>query len=114
MARWLAVSTLLIGLATLGFREGPRADDAEGIGGICQSTHGCREGTRCVDEESVMQGQCSTSCNDNLACTVRFGGAVLCLGADLCARACSGAADCPEGTQCNAYGWCERPAVPGP
>lgn len=110
MARWLAVSTFLIGLVTLGFRDVRRAADAEGLGGVCESTHGCRQGTRCVEQDGVMEGQCSTNCNDTLACSQQFGAAVLCLGADLCARACSIAADCPDGTQCNAYGWCERPA----
>src|SRR6185295_10802855 len=110
MARWAVLGTFLIAVATIGLRDGQRAADANGLGGICESTHGCMRGTRCVDQDGVMEGQCSTSCADNTACADHFGGAVLCLGADLCARACGETADCPARTQCNAYGWCERAA----
>jgi hypothetical protein len=109
MARWMAVGTFLVAIVTVGLRDGQRAADANGLGGVCESTRGCSQGTRCVDQEGVMAGQCSTSCSDDTACS-KLGGAVLCLGADLCARACGDMADCPSGTQCNAYGWCERPA----
>ena len=110
MARWVALSSFVIVIAAFGLRDGERAADAAGLGGVCESTQGCQRGTRCVDQAGVMAGQCSTSCSDNNACADHFGAAVLCLGADLCARACDDAADCPAGTQCNAYGWCERPA----
>ena len=110
MARWMAVSSVVIVLVMFAWlRDERRAPDALGLGGVCESTSGCQEGTRCVDHRGVMAGQCSTSCADDSACAGRFGAAVLCLGADLCARACDDAADCPSGTQCNAYGWCERP-----
>jgi hypothetical protein len=109
MARWLAVSSLVIVVVMSAWlRDERRAPDARSLGGVCESTSGCQEGTRCVDQRGVMAGQCSASCSDDSACSDHFGAAVLCLGADLCARACDGAADCPAGTQCNAYGWCER------
>jgi hypothetical protein len=113
MARWMAIgSFVLVALVTLvSIRDGKRAADAKGLGGACESTHGCQRGTSCIDQEGVMAGQCSSSCNDNAACSDRFGAAVLCLGADLCARACDDASDCPADTACNVYGWCERPAV---
>jgi hypothetical protein len=104
----MAVGMFMVAIVTVGLRDGRRAADANGLGGVCESTQGCKHGTRCVDQEGVMSGQCSTSCNDETACSEHFGGAVLCLGADLCARACGDAAECPAGTQCNAYGWCER------
>jgi hypothetical protein len=110
MARWVALSTILAALVTLGLREGQRAADAKGLSGVCESTHGCQRGTRCIDQEGVMVGQCSAGCSDDAACVARFGGRALCLGADLCARACVETSECPEGTACNAYGWCERPA----
>ena len=111
MARWAVLSTFLIAVVTIGLRDGQRAADAKGLGGVCESTHGCLRGTRCVDQDGVMEGPCSTGCSDNMACADHFGGAVLCLGADLCARACGETADCPAGTECNAYGWCERAAA---
>jgi hypothetical protein len=102
---------MLIALVTVGVRDVRRAPDAQALGGACESTHGCQDGTRCVEQQGVLEGQCSAPCNDNTACSERFGEAVLCLGVDLCARACAGSADCPANTLCNAYGWCERPAV---
>lgn len=110
MARWIVLSSFVVAIVTVGLRDGQRAADAKTLGGVCESTHGCQSGTRCVEQDGVMVGQCSASCSDDSGCTQQFGGAVLCLGADLCARACGDAADCPQGTQCNAYGWCERPA----
>lgn len=108
MARWLAACSFVVGIVTLGLRDTHRAADAERLGGLCESTHGCQQGTRCVDVEGVMEGQCSTECSETQACSQRFGPAVLCVGADLCARACQVASDCAQGTICNAYGWCER------
>ena len=111
MARWIVLSLFVAAVVTMGLRDGQRAADAQALGGVCESTHGCRQGTRCVELDGVMAGQCSTRCSDQSACAQQFAGAVLCLGADLCARACADAADCPSGTQCNGYGWCERPAA---
>jgi hypothetical protein len=109
MARWIALSTFVVAIVTVGLRDGQRAADATGLGGVCESTYGCQRGTRCIERDGVMPGQCSTSCSDDTACAGHYGGSVLCLGADLCARACDEANECPEGTTCNAYGWCERP-----
>lgn len=111
MARWIGLSLFVAAIVTVGLRDGRRAADARGLGGVCESTHGCLRGTRCVEQDGVMIGQCSSSCSDDAACAEHFGGAVLCLGADLCARACGEASDCPDGTTCNGYGWCERPVL---
>jgi hypothetical protein len=108
MARWLAAVSMLLAVVTVGMREVRRAPDAKPLGGTCESTHGCQQGTRCVEQDGVLTGQCSASCSDNLACSERFGAAVLCLGVDLCARACAAEDQCPDDTHCNAYGWCER------
>ena len=35
----------------------------------------------------------------------RFGEQALCLGADVCARACTSPQSCPTGSACNLYGW---------
>jgi len=108
MARWMMACMFALGVVTIGVRDTYRATDAQSLGGLCESTHACQDGMRCVDAEGVMEGQCSSSCSDTSACTAQFGQAVLCLGADLCARACAEASDCPQGTRCNVYGWCER------
>jgi len=110
MARWLFIGSLLFtSLVAVGYRDVKRAPDAKPLGGVCESTHECRWGTSCMEIEGVLRGQCSASCNADAGCTASFGGHSLCLGADVCARSCRSAAECPAETRCNAYGWCERP-----
>lgn len=110
MGRWLLVSSSLFVLGAL-TAVGPmsRAPDAETLGGNCEATFECREGLQCIDRSGVIEGQCSATCSESSSCQAEFGRAALCLGADLCARSCAGAADCPSGTACNVHGWCERP-----
>lgn len=109
MARWLLLSSSLLVLGALAV-VGPisRAPDAAALGGSCEATRECREGLDCVDREGVIEGQCSATCSDSSSCRAKFGDAALCLGADLCAQTCARASDCPSGTNCNVYGWCER------
>ena len=111
MGRWLLLCFSVLVLAAVGFasNEPARAPDARDLGGLCEETRECRSGSRCVDQTGVMEGQCSATCSESLSCQSAFGGKSLCLGADLCARTCADSGDCPAGTECNAYGWCERP-----
>lgn len=109
MARWLFLCACLFGLVSFGYhQEVSRAPDARPLGSICESTHECRKGTSCIQYESVLQGQCAAPCNADSICVNAFGSSALCLGADLCARACRTSADCPADTYCNGYAWCER------
>jgi hypothetical protein len=112
MGRWFLVFGCLFVLGSLAYSDATRAraTDARTLGGSCQSTHECKAGTSCIELEGVLRGQCSVNCNSSAACQAQFGAASLCLGADVCARTCDAAADCPENTACNAYGWCERVA----
>ena len=112
MGRWLLLSSSLIVLGALSLIDDPnpsRAPDARALGGTCDGTRECRVGTRCIDNDGVLSGQCSAACSDTSSCQQSFGTQTLCLGVDLCARACAGTNDCPSGTSCNAYGFCERP-----
>jgi len=108
MGRWLLLSACLFVLGALTHHDATRAPDAKQLGGACSGTHDCRKGTTCLDVEGVMTGQCSTACNASEACQQQFGGDSICLGADVCARTCGAASDCPAETVCNPYGWCER------
>ena len=110
MSRWLFLGCSLMVVGAWALVDPPRDAEASELGGVCESTRECRAGTRCVDSAGVIEGQCSASCSENTSCQAEFGVRGLCLGADLCARACTGAGatDCARGTVCNAYGWCER------
>jgi len=112
MGRWLLLSSSLIVLGALytidASSSTARAPDARTLGGTCDSTRDCRNRMQCVENVGVLDGQCSAACADTSACQQAFGVQALCLGADLCARACAGDGTCPNGTICNAYGWCER------
>ena len=109
MGRLLLLSSSVLVLAAVAL-IGPqsRAPHAHGLGGACDVTRDCVEGLRCVDSDGVIEGQCSAPCSDSSSCQNRFGAQAMCLGADLCARSCARTADCPSGTDCNVYGWCER------
>jgi hypothetical protein len=112
MARWLLLGSCLLVIGAVTYSDATRAPDAQPLGGVCESTHECRKGTTCVETEGVVNGQCSASCNSNALCDAQFGSVSICLASDLCVRACQAADQCPDGTACNAYGWCERPAHP--
>jgi hypothetical protein len=109
MGRWLLISGCLFVVSALTYSDATRAPDAQHLGGACSTTHECRKGTTCLEVEGVLSGQCSTACNATDACQQQFGAAAICLGADVCARTCEASRDCPSGTACNTYGWCERP-----
>jgi hypothetical protein len=110
MGRWLLLSfsVFVLGAVTV-VNDPARAPDARDLGGLCEDTHECRSGSRCVDAAGVIEGQCSATCSESISCQSQFGAKALCLGADLCARTCAHDTDCPDGTDCNLYGWCERP-----
>jgi hypothetical protein len=108
MGRWFFAAVCLVVVGALGFSDATRAEHPQPLGGICESTHDCQKGTTCQEIDGVLNGQCSASCNGDDACREPFGRDSLCLGADVCARSCEQNADCPEGTRCNAYRWCER------
>jgi hypothetical protein len=110
MSRWLFLSSCLLVLGAVAYSSEPaRRSDARELGAACGSTQECQVGLRCGQDESVLATQCSASCNETTFCQEHFGAASVCLGADLCARTCSTSADCPAGTACNVYGWCEKP-----
>jgi hypothetical protein len=87
--------------------EPRRQPDAEPLGGKCQTDLGCQIGLQCEHLSGVMNGQCAATCNAASSCQERFGSSSMCLGADLCARTCDTNADCPSGSLCNDYRWCE-------
>ncbi len=111
MGRWLLLSfsVLALGAVAVIQPDPARAPDARDLGGVCEETRECRSGSRCVDATGVMEGQCSATCSESISCQSQFGQKALCLGADLCARTCGTDGDCPAFTECNLYGWCERP-----
>ena len=101
--------TLAFGLlVAAGKAEPPRAADAATLGGVCEQTAGCVSGTVCEDTEGVLEGQCSAACNGDDTCRLAFGDRALCIGGDLCVLGCASGQACPDGTTCNAFGWCER------
>jgi hypothetical protein len=108
MARWLMLSSCLFVIGAVTYNDATRAPDARPLGGACETTHECRKGTICTESDGVMKGQCSAACNSGAVCEAEFGGTSICLAADLCARSCQNDAQCPGGTECNNYGWCER------
>ena len=108
MGRWLLLSSGLVLLGAMGALDDQRAPDAHGLSGVCETTRDCQSGTRCVQDEAALEAQCSAPCSATASCQEQFGSPAICLGVDLCARACAQASDCPAGTVCNAYNWCER------
>jgi hypothetical protein len=110
MARWFLLGTCLVTAMAFGYRDAVRSKDAKSLGGACESTFDCKQGTTCPSD-GVLEGQCSAVCSSSGACSEAFGEGAQCLAADLCARTCHATAECLEGTVCNAYGWCERSAA---
>ena len=111
MGRWLFVGSSLFVIGALFLIDSPnptRTVNARSLGGICEGTRDCRAGTHCIESDGILAGQCSAACAESSSCRQAFGDQALCLGNDLCARACTQATDCPNGTTCNVYGWCER------
>ena len=108
MSRWLFAALCALSAAAFGFVEPVRLPNARGLSGLCAHDRDCQFGLRCTFVPGVLEGQCSASCNSTAACQEHFGEASLCLGADICTRACTAPQSCPSGTTCNAYGWCEE------
>ena len=109
MLRWLPVVLCGLVLGGLAYGQSGRAPDARPLGGSCLWDRECLLGLQCVEVDGVLAGQCSAACNTTGSCQQRFGQSALCIGADVCVRTCENADQCPGGTTCNAYGWCETP-----
>ena len=107
MNRWLLMFCCLLVLSALAQAEPTRGPSAKGLGGDCAIDRDCQLRLECGYVDGVIEGQCTASCNATAACQEQFGAHSLCLGADLCARACSGNANCPARSACNSHGWCE-------
>jgi len=107
MSRWLLLSLSVLILGTVTHLRGVRSPSAQSLGGACISNRDCQFDLECTNVPGAIEGQCSATCNSSESCTDRFGES-MCLGADLCARTCDANLPCPDGTACNAYGWCER------
>lgn len=103
----LAVAMALVAAALLGC-DNPKG----GIGETCTSDSDCQGELRCEDG-STGTDQCTTTCVNSTVvedhCTVSYGSDYHCIGAGICVRSCDNDADCPSGTECNGYWWCERP-----
>jgi hypothetical protein len=110
MSRWLLLTCCISVLGAIAYIEPTRAANAHVLGGSCARDRDCQLGMSCVFEADVMEGQCAATCNDSAACHEQFGSESVCVGADLCARTCTQDADCAQGSQCNAFNWCEVPA----
>ena len=109
MSRWLLLASCLLVLGAIFYMEPRRMPNAQMLGGACLSDRNCQLGLACTYVPGVMEGQCAAACNSTASCQERFGTESLCLGADVCARTCKLASDCPSGDRCNDYGWCETP-----
>lgn len=107
MSRWLFAACCALCAAAFGFVEPVRLPTAAGLGGVCAHDRDCQFGLQCTFVPGVLERQCSAGCNATAACQERFGEESLCLGADICARACISSETCPRGSSCNLYGWCE-------
>jgi hypothetical protein len=111
MSRWLFVFCCGLLLVVGSYSERGRSAEARGLAGQCTSDRDCQAGLTCAQVPGVMEGQCSSFCNSSETCEERFGSASMCVGADLCARSCATQAECPEGSTCNAFGWCDAELV---
>ncbi len=108
MSRWLLLFCCLGVLGAVAYINPTRAHDARPLGGACGADRDCQVGLVCTTEPGVLEGQCSATCNATVSCQDRFGAQSVCLGVDLCARTCMTDADCPSGSGCNVYNWCEQ------
>ncbi len=84
------------------------------LGAPCESDGECQTGL-CARELAVLFGQCASRCRaagseaaTQKQCTDRHDPQSLCINAEVCLRACTKGSPCPEGTDCNDHGWCER------
>jgi hypothetical protein len=107
MSRWLFLTLCCFCLVAISAAPPARSATARPLAGACATDRDCQTGLSCTYVEGVMAGQCAAACNSSASCQERFGDESVCLGADVCARTCSAASDCPEGNVCNLYGWCE-------
>jgi hypothetical protein len=107
MSRWLFAACCVLFLVSFTVAHPTRPPSAHALGGSCDDDRDCQLGLQCTSVAGVMEGQCAASCNSTPSCQERFGEQSLCLGADVCARACTNAQQCPAGSTCNLYGWCE-------
>jgi len=107
MLRWIVLAACLFAIGALGYRDAVRSPHAKALGGSCDSSYDCKQGTRC-ESDGVLAGQCSAACNASSSCAEAFGADSQCIGADLCAHSCKSQSECPAQTHCNGYGWCER------
>ncbi len=82
------------------------------IGETCSSDGDCQGELHC-EEGSSGTDQCTTTCVNSTVvedyCTANYGSDYFCIGAGICVRSCQYDAECPSGTACNGYWWCERP-----
>ena len=108
MSRWLFMLACLAVLVGVGRADPPRLPEARDLGGPCEGLRGCRAGLICADVDDVLEGQCSATCNSDETCRQAFGPSSMCIGVDRCVLVCTVDQECPEGTFCNPYGWCER------
>lgn len=84
-----------------------------GLGELCESSADCEEREYCsvnANKSSVVSNQCTGSCQDDDDCVFKLISATgtRCLTSKTCVRLCTVNSDCPSGTACNEYQWCER------
>ena len=94
MSRWLFAACCVLSAAAFGFVEPSRSPSARSLGGNCANDRDCQLGLHCAFVEGVIAGQCTATCNSTPACQEHYGEQSLCLGADLCARACTSPQSC--------------------
>ena len=83
---------------------------AGSLGAPCQTSADCSGSLFCPldSPQHVLDGQCSATCDSSNACDASLGPSRACIGANLCVRDCVNDSDCPAGTTCNDYQWCQR------
>lgn len=88
-------------------------DDGE-LGAPCAESDPCDQGS--VSESGsnpfcnvhYLGGQCSQQCETDDECVKSWGEGAVCIVAGYCVRSCAEDKDCPKGTTCNEYMWCDR------
>jgi hypothetical protein len=102
---------VLLGLMLAQGRPGaggqPERRGTQVLGARCTADRDCATGLECVDIEGLLDAQCTAGCSSTDSCRLRFGTQALCIGADVCVHTCEADGDCPLGTFCNPYAWCE-------